>query len=229
MYCFLLHLFLFLGSTILSGKNTVAAGNRLAGWALRSFRRRSKLVMKTIWKSIVQPKMDYCSVLWSPCDQGSIARLESVARHFSAQVAGMEDMDYWERLSALQLYSQERRRERYAIIFLWKVAEQLVGGYTVDFVHNPRRGRVAVVHPSAPHLASSAVKRAREASLHVKGARLFNLIPKELRDMAGTVEQFKAGLDNWLVTIPDQPTISGRQRAAVTNSLLDQVPMHLQN
>ena len=89
-------------------ENTVAAGNKLAGWALRSFERRSKSLMLTIWKTMVQPKLDYCSVLWSPADQASIARLESVARHFTCQVSAMQDMDYWERLAALQIYSQER-------------------------------------------------------------------------------------------------------------------------
>ena len=129
-------------------------------------------------------------------------------------------------MAALQLYSQERRRERYAIIFLWKVAQQLVQGYTVSFVHNQRRGRFAVVHPSAGSTSPLAVKKARESSLQVKGSKLFNLIPKELRDLSGTVDQFKAGLDRWLADIPDQPTINGRQRAAKTNSLIDQVPMH---
>ena len=93
-------------------ENTVAAGTKLAGWALRSFRRRSKQLMLTIWKSMVQPKLDYCSVLWSPSDQASIARLESVARHFTSQVAGMGELDYWDRLTSLQMYSQERCRER---------------------------------------------------------------------------------------------------------------------
>ena len=37
------------------------------------------------------------------------------------------------------------------------------------------------------------------------------------------VDTFKSGLDAWLGTVPDQPAISGRQRAAATNSLLDQV------
>ena len=209
-------------------EKTVAAGNKLVGWGLRSFTRRSKMVMLTIWKTIVQPKLDYCSVLWSPCDQGSIAKLESVCRHFTAQVAGLGEADYWERLSALQLYSQERRRERYAIIFLWKIAQNLVQGYTVDFVHHPRRGRLAAVNPTAQN-SPSAVQRARDASLKVKGSRLFNLIPKDLRDMTGTVVQFKAGLDSWLSTVPDQPTVPGRQRPAETNSLLHQVPMHLKN
>ena len=209
-------------------ENTVGAGNKLAGWALRSFHRRSKHVMLTIWKTIVQPKLDYCSVLWSPSDQASIARLESVARHFTAQVSGMQEMDYWDRLASLKLYSQERRRERYAIIFVWKIAQQLVKGYDLEFVHNPRRGRLAAVNP-LDHHAPPAVKRARESSLKVKGSKLFNVIPKVLRDMNGTVDQFKAGLDKWLSSIPDQPTVPGRQRAAQTNSLLDAVPLHQAN
>ena len=98
-------------------EKTVAAGNKLVGWALRSFRRRSKHVMLSIWKTMVQPKLDYCSVLWSPVDQASISRLESVCRHFTSQIHGMADLDYWERLSQLGMYSQERRRERYMIIF----------------------------------------------------------------------------------------------------------------
>ena len=83
--------------------------------------------MLTLWKSIVQCKLDYCSQLWSPKDQTTINTLESIARHFTAQIEGMQSMDYWDRLSALGLYSQERRRERYQMIFLWKVAQGLVG------------------------------------------------------------------------------------------------------
>ena len=141
----------------------------------------------------------------------------------------MEELDYWDRLANLHLYSQERRRERYSIIFVWKIAQQLVQGYNMDFVQNPRRGRLALVHQASPQASPPAVKRAREASLQVRGSKLFNLIPKELRDMSGTVLQFKARLDKWLASVPDQPTVSGRQRAAQTNSLLDQVPMHHEN
>ena len=101
-------------------------------------------------------------------------------------------------------------------------------GYKLEFAHSPRRGRLAAVNPLDPH-APPAVKRARESSLKVKGSKLFNVIPKVLRDMNGTVDQFKAGLDKWLSSIPDQPTVPGRQRAAQTNSLLDAVPLHQAN
>ena len=78
--------------------------------------------------------------------------------------------------------------------------------------------------------APSAVRKARESSLQVRGARLFNCIPREIRDtVTGTPDMFKAKLDEWLSTIPDQPTVPGRQRAAANNSLLEQVLTNIQN
>ena len=138
-----------------------------------------------------------------------------MCRNFTSQVVELESLDYWERLSTLKIYSQERRRERYSIIFM-------------EFIQNSRRGRLVVV-PSPPvYTAPARVKKARETSFKVKGSRLFNLIPMELRGMDGSLAKFKAGLDSWLSCVPDQPTIGDRQRAAQTNSLLDQVPLHQQ-
>ena len=180
---------------------TVSAANQLVGWALRTFTRRSKLVMLTIWKSIIQSKLDYCSQLWSPSDQTNINKLESVARHFTAKVHGLGDLEYWERLQALHLYSQERRRERYMIIFIWKVAQGLVRGYPASFTSSPRRGRMMVVSPLNRN-GPASLRNARESSLQVRGAQLFNVIPRALRDMmTGTPDQFKQMLDTWLLAI----------------------------
>ena len=180
-------------------------------------------MMLTLWKSLIQSKLDYTSQLWSPSDQTSIGQLETVARNFTARVEGMGDLDYWERLQALQLYSQERRRDRYRIIFLWKVGQGLVQGYKVPFTSSPRRGRVVQVSPLR-NSAPASVRKAKESSLLVRGAHLFNSMPRILREIQyGTVENFKTELDQWLATIPDQPTIPGRQRAALSNSLIDQV------
>ena len=166
-----------------------------------------------------------CSQLWSPSDQASITKLESVAKNFTSQIAELRDVDYWDRLEALKLYSQERRRERYQIIFIWKALQGHVQGYSIQSWQSPRRGRLVQVSPYHQQ-SPAAVRRAREASLSVRGARLFNLIPRELRDtFTVSVEQFKAGLDPWLENIPDQPTIPGRVRAAASNSLIDQTAL----
>ena len=50
--------------------------------------------MLTVWKSLIQSKLDYCSQLWSPSDQANISKLEGVARNFTSRVAGIDWMDY---------------------------------------------------------------------------------------------------------------------------------------
>ena len=209
--------------------NIVTSASKLIGWVLRTFRSRTKLVMLTCWSSLIQSRLDYCSQLWSPSDQGSITKLEAVARHFTCHIEGMEGLDYWERLKALKMYSQERRRERYAIIFIWKLAMGLVKGYTsIEFQHSLRRGWTAVPKTVNPG-SQACVRRARESSLAVKGAALFNMCPQGLRDMASEYQdRFKENLDAWLKEIPDQPTIPGCMRAALSNSLLHQVPCMMQ-
>ena len=70
------------------------------------------------------------------------------------------------------------------------------------------------------------MKHAREKFLNVHGARLFNLLPKSLRDEnSGDFPLFKNHLDIFLARIPDQPTMPGQARGAVTNSLWDQIPL----
>ena len=160
--------------------------------------------------------------------QASITKLEGLARQFTSHIMGMEGLDYWDRLKELHLYSQERRRERYLIIYIWKLAMGLVKGYKMEFTHSPRRGWYATPKTIVQG-APSSVRKAREGSLAVKGAALFNICPRGLRDMASEhQDRFKQNLDTWLSEIPDQPTISGCQRAASSNSLLHQVPMMLQ-
>ena len=63
--------------------------------------------MKQIWKTLVQPKLDYCSQFWSPGDQASINKIESVQRHFLSKVVGegVSDLDYREKLKLFKLSS----------------------------------------------------------------------------------------------------------------------------
>ena len=207
---------------------TILSCTKLCGWALRSFRSRSRMVMITIWKSLVQSRLDYCSQLWSPWSAAEINRLEDIQRHFTSKINGMQGQNYWERMKTLRMYSQERRRERYMIIFIWKIANGLVSGYNLDFTAGGRRGVLCSVKDTN-QTAPSSVRNARNSCLSVRGAKLFNTMPIEIRSLQDTkVAHFKTLLDNFLQTIPDQPTISSQGRAAATNSLLDQIPMHRQ-
>ena len=149
-------------------------------------------------------------------------------RSYTSRIQGLGDMNYRERLQALRLYSQERRRERYAIIFIWKIAMGLVDGYELPINYHIRHGRLCQVKV-IPHTTSSQVRKAVEASLAVKGARLFNMIPAEIRNInSSKTNTFKNALDKFLATIPDEPTMEEQGRPAETNSLLHQIPLCLQ-
>ena len=114
------------------------------------------------------------------------------------------------------MYSQEMLRDRYQILFVWKLTQGLDGGYSLQLQHSKRR-RTTILVPPITVNSPAAVRKAKEASLQVKGARLFNLMPKRLRDMKGvTVDTFKAGVDTWLLSIPDQPTIDCRELPSAT-------------
>ena len=133
--------------------------------------------------------------------------------------------NYWERLQDLKLSSQERRRERYQVIFIWKLSQNLAKGYNMEFKMDNRRGRLAIEKTSNRHCPTT-VRNARQSTLAVKGVKIFNMLPKELRDINSLkVDSFKTRLDDYLSKVPDQPTIQGSGRAATTNSLIHQLPL----
>ena len=101
----------------------------------------------------------------------------------------------------------------------------MVSGYSMDFSYMGRRGRYAVPK-QVVRAAPSLVRNARERSLGVRGANLFNLLPEQLRSMnTDHIDLFKNHLDVFLSSIPDQPTMTGLGRGAESNSLLHQLPI----
>ena len=77
--------------------------------------------MVTLFKSMVLLQLEYCSQLWSPGLLGDIRKLEAVQRSFTYRVSGMNHLSYWDRLKRLNLYSLERRRERYGVLYTYKI------------------------------------------------------------------------------------------------------------
>ena len=103
-------------------------GKQMGGWILRTFITRSPAVMKTLLKQLIYPTIEYNCILWSPINQLLIDLLESVQSTFLKQIKSPTlgiNSDYWDRLAHYKLYSLQRRRERYAIIYTWKVLHNI--------------------------------------------------------------------------------------------------------
>ena len=204
----------------------VAEGRKQCGWILRTFNTRDTLPMLTLWKSLVMSRLEYCSQLWCPLKKGEIQALEMVQRTFLRKITRMSELSYWEQLKKLNMYSLERRRERYRIIYVWKVLENLVPNIGNDRIRSKthqRRGRECFP-PKVNQYCSRKVQNLIYASLPVHGQQLFNCLPKEIRNLTKCeVTTFKGVLDQYLMTVPDEPLIRGyeRFRRAESNSLLD--------
>ena len=57
--------------------------SNLSGWILRTFTTRDSITMLTLFKSLVLPRLDYGSQLWSPHLVKHIDQLEKIQRSFT--------------------------------------------------------------------------------------------------------------------------------------------------
>jgi hypothetical protein len=194
-----------------------AKAKQKAGWILRTFRSRDLHTMRTLWNTLVRPHQDYCSQLWSPVGlAGDILEQEAPLRAFTRRIRGFSLLNYWERLAAASLYSTERRQERYKILYAYKALRGFVPdcGLREDSAPDSRRGRTIAVPQLSNSQAFKAIKTLRDTAFQSEAPKLFNSLPAELRNLNTQPDTFKAHLDKYLGSIPDQPAVPGLIPAA---------------
>ena len=177
-----------------------------AAWALSVFQCRSVDTMMTLFKSLVRPLLEYCCPLWNPSKILDIQSLENIQRTFTSKIAGFEDIPYWGRLKRLHLMSLQRRRERYCIIYLWKILNcHAPNDISIGWHMNARLGFKASVPNTFSRKKISSIF---ESSFRVYGAKIWNTLPKVINCEADFYS-FKSKLDKFLLSFPDEPPVSG--------------------
>ena len=105
-------------------------------------------------------------------------KLEQPIRAFTRRIEGMNNLSYWERLQKLKIYSIERRRERFTIIYMFKILNELVPNPGIDFEDKGRLGIKANVPKIANNLPTQVKNLKRDSfnqmSLHLIGPRCPN-------------------------------------------------------
>ena len=61
---------------------------------LRTFTTRDSITMMTLFKSLVLPRLDYGSQLWSPHLVKHIDQLEKIQRSFTKHITEMQSLEY---------------------------------------------------------------------------------------------------------------------------------------
>lgn len=207
----------------------VRSARNQMGWILRVFVTREERPMLILFKTMIIPILEYCCQLWDPWKVGERQMLEGVQRTFTSRIRSVQHLDYWGRLRVLGLYSLERRRERYIIIYVWKILRGLVpnldDGSAIVEKLSPRRGRLCE-QGYVNNRALGRVVTQRMTSLSYRGPALFNSLPRWVRDEeCSSTEEFKRVLDRFLKDVPDQPKMPHYSLRALSNSIIDQLAL----
>lgn len=168
---------------------------------------------------MVRSRLEYCCPLWNPHKIGDIQNIEAVQKSFTRKIAGMKDMDYWERLSCLNITSLQRRRERYIIIHVFKIMNNLApNDLSLEGYTNNRLGQKLKTLP----LNTKATKYATtlmENSFRIQATKLWNILPADTNTIKD-LDKFKVSLGNFMEKIPDRPPVRG-YTTQNNNSLID--------
>ena len=193
------------------------------GWLLRSFYNRQTWFLRHMWNAIIQPHLDYCSQLWFPGEGEELKNLEKLLKDFTSKVPEVRHLSYWERLKHMKMNSEQRRMDRYKILYVWKALEGKVPdcGVTLVGEDEDRLGRRCAIPTLKPKQ-----RMKRNQSFQICGPLLFNCLPKHIRNLTKIgIDKFKVELDAYLSQVPDEPKVGDLmpQNSQQSNSLLHQV------
>ena len=181
---------------------------QISGWVLSVFYSREKNIMLTLFNSLIRTKLEYCCEIWCPYLMKHINTLEQIQRSFTHRIDGMQDFDYWERLSILKITSLQRRREKLIILHIWKILNNIYpNSINLQFKEHHRTTAIKAILKPLPKIKGKSLTKYEE-SFQINGAKLWNLLPTELTKIT-KLNYFKVELNKFLKHIPDKPPIPG--------------------
>ena len=190
---------------------------RSISWTLSVFEDRSADTMLHLYKSLIRSKLEYCCPLWDTTKVEDIITLESVQRFYTSKIYSVSHLHYYDRLKALKIMSLQRRRERYAIIMIYKIINLITpNDLQLQWIHSDRRG-IRIKIPPITRNAKLKFITKFDDSFRVRAAMLWNTIPPNLT-LKCSMDSFKNGLTKYLSSLPDRPPIQGYPSR---NSLLE--------
>jgi len=99
----------------------VSRANIKANLIIRCFVSGDRDLLVKAFTVYVRPVLEFDSPVWSPRFKRDIEKLESVQRHFSKRIKGLDTMDYKSRLKQLNLESLELRRLKADLTLTYKL------------------------------------------------------------------------------------------------------------
>jgi exonuclease III len=103
----------------------VNKANRILGMIRRSYEYIDSSTMKLLFCALVRPHLEFASTVWSPRYEKDKILIEKVLRRATKCVPGMSELEYEDRLKAMQIPSMSYRRIRGDLIEMYKFTHNM--------------------------------------------------------------------------------------------------------
>ena len=100
--------------------------NQILGLIKKSYSSRDPYTITTLYKTMVQPHLEYGNAMWGPVYIGDLHKLEKIQRGATKMIYSIKNLPYEQRLRTLKLPSLIYRRRRGDMIQMFKTMEGLV-------------------------------------------------------------------------------------------------------
>ena len=104
----------------------VKKANQMAGHIYRTVAHKSVQTVVPLYKALVRPHLEYCSLVWSPYLKKDILSIEKVQRRVTKMIPWISFLTYEERLKRTGLISLENRRLRADLLEVFKILKGFV-------------------------------------------------------------------------------------------------------
>lgn len=102
-------------------RNIVSKANSRVGIIKRNFSNLSPDILLPLYKGLVRPLLEYCSIIWCPILKQDLVEIEKVQRRATKMVPTISDKSYHDRLKILNLDSLAFRRRRNDMLQVFRI------------------------------------------------------------------------------------------------------------
>ena len=103
----------------------ISKANSRVGLIKKSFSKLSITNFKLLYKSLIRPILEYCTVIWFQLYKTDSQEIEKVRRRASKLVPTLKDLPYPERLKTLNLTTLAYRRNRTDMLQVYRIINKI--------------------------------------------------------------------------------------------------------
>ena len=180
---------------------TSAKANSTLGLLKRNFQHLDEKTFVLLYKTLVRPRLEYCSSVWNHLLKKDKDRLEKVQRRATKLVKRVSHLNYTERLKALKIPTLQFRRKRSDMIQVFRIIHKFDNLREQHFFRRSQYNRTR--GHSLKLYKQNCRKTLRKNSFSFRTVTTWNSLPGDAVEST-TINSFKSRLEKWWKDDPEK-------------------------